>query len=120
MEKTYATIPEADEAYRRELEEAKRRETLMRRRERDHLLREGAQRGLEIWERQRTLLESMVERAGSGPAQALETTRQAVLAGDFDTALAAAVSISAFECVLALAQGELDAHMAAQPVLYEP
>jgi hypothetical protein len=115
MAKTYATIREAEEACRRELEEAQRRQDIMRQREQEHQRREGARRGLEIWERKRTLLESMVERAGSGPAQALETVRQAILAGNFDDALAAAVSIPAIECVHALAEAELYAQPAAQP-----
>jgi hypothetical protein len=53
----------------------------------------------------------MVERARSGPAQALETARQAVKAGQFEDALAAAIGIPAFERVLELAEAELAAHL---------
>jgi hypothetical protein len=66
MEKTYATIGEAEEAYRRELEAAKHRQTLIWQRERDHQRRESDRLTLEKWERRRALLEGTVERAGSG------------------------------------------------------
>jgi hypothetical protein len=111
----YATRGEAEEAQRAAIDAAKEREADRRRREREYQRQLSDQKALENWEAIRANLESMRDQARSGPTQAAETTRLAVVGGRFEDALASAHSLPAFEYVLTVAETELAFHMESRP-----
>jgi hypothetical protein len=100
----FSSIPAAQRAMAEDAAEDERLRQEAWRRQREHDLRLGREATARLWEAQR-------DGSRAWSSEALETARQAVKAGQFEDALAAAIGIPAFERVLELAEAELAAHL---------